>query len=393
MSDTQQLDSAVKAPRTIPRADHVGSLLRPERLKEAVEALYEPGHTSMFAEERDKDLTALRELEDECIRAAVQKQIDAGLDVVTDGEFRRKIFLNSFYDAVEGLAPASSPIPYPKTNPDDEEVFHPGVSEVVDRVRRIDNPALHETRFTTSITDWPVKVGFPAGSYWAGPFGYLEGKADRVYRDREEFSEHLLGIQQELIDEVIEAGVQYLQLDFPPYVVVCDPNWAAQLREQGWDLDTMVAGCVDADRRVLERVPETVTTGLHICRGNYKSRWIWQGSLEPVAEQIFQLPYDRFLIEWEDVEREGDYSPLRFVPEGPIVAMGIVSSKNPRVESEDELLREIEQASKYIEVDRLALAPQCGFASDAEGNRLSEDDQWRKLETISRVADRVWGRS
>jgi 5-methyltetrahydropteroyltriglutamate--homocysteine methyltransferase len=112
-----------------------------------------------------------------------------------------------------------------------------------------------------------------------------------------------------------------------------------------------------------------------------------------VAEQIFQLPYDRFLIEWEDVEREGDYSPLRFVPEGPIVAMGIVSSKNPRVESEDELLREIEQASKYIEVDRLALAPQCGFASDAEGNRLSEDDQWRKLETISRVADRVWGRS
>jgi 5-methyltetrahydropteroyltriglutamate--homocysteine methyltransferase len=393
MSQTEVRDAPVHGARRVARADHVGSLLRPERLRRAVDALYEPGHTSMFAEERAKDLTELHRIEDECIAEAVRRQVDAGLDVVTDGEFRRKIFLNSFYDAVEGLAPASAPIPYPKNDPDDEELFHPGVSEIVDRVRLIDNPAAREVRFTTSITDRPVKVTFPAGSYWAGPFGYLEGKADRVYRDQEEFAEHLLGIQQELIRGVLDAGARSLQLDFPPYVVVCDANWAGQLREQGWDLDEMVDRCLDADRRVLEAVPDGIVTGLHICRGNYRSRWIWQGSLDPLAERIFQLPYDRFLIEWEDTEREGDYSSLRFVPDGPIVVMGIVSSKKARVETEDELLHHLEDAARYIDIDRLALAPQCGFASDAAGNVLTEDDQWRKLETIARVADRVWGRS
>jgi methionine synthase II (cobalamin-independent) len=161
----------------------------------------------------------------------------------------------------------------------------------------------------------------------------------------------------------------------------------------GEDERSLLSKALAADNAVLEGLPAGVTSGLHLCRGNFRSRWWAQGSLEPVAERMFgELGYDRLLVEWEDTERQGDYSPLRFVPEdGPIVVMGVVSSKLPELESDDEILRRMEAAARYLDISRLAISPQCGFASVWYGNELSEDDQWRKLELVTRTANKIWG--
>ena len=159
--------------------------------------------------------------------------------------------------------------------------------------------------------------------------------------------------------------------------------------DPAWFLDRMI----EADRKVIEGIPDGVTTALHLCRGNHKSKWIYNGPMDSYAERMFnELPYDVFLMEWEDTTREGDYSALRHVPKGPIVAMGVMSTKKPRVESVDELVRAIEEASAFLDVDHLALAPQCGFASTYVGNEVTEDVQWRKLETLVAAAEKIWPR-
>lgn len=389
----QAHEGSQRTPRQVIRADNVGSLLKPDSLKAAIADVYEPGHTSILAEERQKDLSELHAVEDELIRDVVQRQIDAGLDVVTDGEFRRVLFLNSLYDAVEGLSPPTAPVSYPKRYQDDEEVTWDGAPEVTGRLKRVDNPALREAQFLRSVTDFPAKVTFPAGSFWAGPFGFLDGKTSKVYRDREEFVTHIHELQRGLMADVIAAGVDNIQLDWPPYVIAVDDSWADRLNGWGIDRDDMIERSLEADRRILADVPDHVTTGLHLCRGNHKSRWIWQGSLEPVAEQLFQLPYDRFLIEWDDTNRQGDFSILRFVPKGgPIVVMGLLSSKDPRVESEDVMMRRMDEAAKYLDMDQLAISTQCGFSSTADGNRVPFEAQWQKLETVGSIAERIWGR-
>jgi 5-methyltetrahydropteroyltriglutamate--homocysteine methyltransferase len=161
----------------------------------------------------------------------------------------------------------------------------------------------------------------------------------------------------------------------------------------GEDAESLLGKALAADNAVLEGLPAGVTTGLHLCRGNFRSRWWAQGSLEPVAERMFgELRYDRLLVEWEDTEREGDYSALRFVPaDGPIVVMGVVSSKLPALESDEEILRRMDEAARYLDIGRLAISPQCGFASVWYGNELTEDDQWRKLELVTRTANKIWG--
>ena len=160
------------------------------------------------------------------------------------------------------------------------------------------------------------------------------------------------------------------------------------------DFDAMFAKAIEADNAVLEDIPADITTALHVCRGNYRSRWWASGSLEPVAERMFgELRFDRFLVEWEDTDREGDYSPLRFVPPGPIVVIGLVSTKVGTLESEDEILARLDEAASHLDLGQLAVSPQCGFASVWHGNEITEDQQWRKLELVARVADRAWGRA
>ena len=173
-------------------------------------------------------------------------------------------------------------------------------------------------------------------------------------------------------------------------MLLIDDNARQSLQDAGVDTDALLERCLWADRYVRDHLPDDVTYGLHLCRGNNRSSWMFEGPLDPVAEGFFDLPYDAFLLEWDDTERDGGFSCLRHVPEGKRVVVGAVSSKRPELEDEDQLVARLHQAAEHVPLDRLAISPQCGFASSYEGNLLSEDDQWRKLELVGRVADRVW---
>ena len=371
------------------RAEVVGSLLRPPQLRRAVEAFYSPGHSAVLGEERARDRTALTALEDEAIREVVRRQIECGLDVVTDGEFRRWMFLNSFYDAVEGF------------RTDNVVTFHDdqgrpaelAVHEIVDRLRPVDSPAAREAAFMASTTRQPFKVTFPAASIFGHPFTFKRGITDRGYADLGAFVAHAIEIERALAAEAVAAGAGYIQFDFPLYPYLVDPVWAARFREQGHDPAALLEAALAADTAVLEGIPGHVTTALHICRGNYRSSWMCEGSLEPVAEAVFGLPYDSFLVEWDDMGRDGGFEPVRFLRPGSVMVMGLVSSKVRELEPEDELMRRMELAARIAGgIERLAISPQCGFASVMVGNDTDADAQWRKLELVGRVADRLWPR-
>jgi 5-methyltetrahydropteroyltriglutamate--homocysteine methyltransferase len=381
----------VRVPRHPARAEVVGSLLRPPRLLEAAAELYEPGHTAVFAQERAKDRSALDAIVEQEVRAAVARQADLGLDVVTDGEFGRLAFTNSFYDAIEGIEP--SPVPVRFRNATGEKVVFAGVPRITGRLRKVDSPPAREAAFLRAITDRPFKVTLPAAS-WFLPTAFFESEGP--YASHDELLQDTLTIQRELIADAIAAGARYVQLDFPSYVQLIDDGARDHaIVRQGLDPEEFLDRAIELDRRVIEGFPDDVRFGLHICRGNHRSMWIYQGSLEPVAERIFnELPYDVFLVEWDDPERAGDYGALRHVPRGgPVVVLGIVSSKQPHVETRDQLMAEIERATRHVDVAQLAISPQCGFASTSEGNELSSEAQWAKLEAVARAADEVWGRA
>jgi 5-methyltetrahydropteroyltriglutamate--homocysteine methyltransferase len=384
----EKLTSSRK-PRVPARAEQIGSLLRPQRLKDAIEAFYEPGHSAMLDEERAKDVSELRAVEDELIRDAVRKQLDIGLDVVSDGEFRRYMFTSSFYDCVSGLAPGTGQVPF--TGEDGTVVYYTGVPVVKDRLAQIDNPARRESAFLHGLTDHPFKVTFPAASMFWYPHAYVAGITDAAYPSQQEMVDDVIEILQDQVAQAVEAGAPYVQFDWTIYPMLADPASVAFLEEQGIDPDEFLDRLIDADRRVIENVPAGVRTGLHLCRGNHKSRWIFTGPLDPYAERLFNdLPYDAFLIEWEDTERTGDFSALRYVPKGPTVVLGIMSSKKPRIETVDELVRGVDAAANLLDVGQLALSPQCGFASTYHGNEVTEDVQWRKLEVLVEAAAKIW---
>ena len=374
-----------------PRADHVGSLLRPAELYAEIERVYAPQHTALLAEEREQDLSRLRELEDANIRSAVERQLDIGLEVVTDGEFRRFMFTGSFYDSVDGLQVGGDGVPF--FDADGNELRYQGLPIVNSRLRKIDSPAVHETEFLRSITDARFKVTFPCGSFFELPFVYKNGVTENVYETHEELVGHMMSIQREQIDEAVAAGLKYVQLDYPLYPMLLDEQYLDIFAAMdGSTFDSLMDRCIAADRAIIEGLPDDVTRAIHLCRGNWKSRHMVSGSLEPVAERFFtELPYDAFFIEWEDISREGGYEALRQVPKGPIVYLGIVNTKVPEVESADSLVRKIESATQYIDVSQLAISPQCGFASTMHGNELDEDAQWRKLEEMVKAAETVWG--
>ena len=385
-------EDTARRPRQPARAETVGSLLRPPALRQAIDEVYDAGHTALLSQEREKDLSRLRHIEDESIVDAVQRQIAAGLDVVTDGEFRRYMFTNSFYDAVEGLEPSPTAITFVDDRGD--RIQYAGPPVVRERLRKIDNPAAREVAYLRSITDYPFKVTFPAASWFTFPFWWRPGITDRDYDSPEELLDHVLTIERELVAESIAAGARYVQFDFPVYPFLIDDRWRSRLRLAGADPETLLDQALAADRAVLDGIQDSVTRALHVCRGNYRSHWLASGSIEPIAERLFnELPYDRFLVEWEDVGREGGFEPLRHVPPGPTVVMGIVSTKKPEVESENDLLRRMDEVGRHLDLGQLAISPQCGFASVLEGNAIDEDTQWRKLELVGRVADRLWGRS
>jgi 5-methyltetrahydropteroyltriglutamate--homocysteine methyltransferase len=374
--------------KLIPRAEQVGSLKRSQRLITANEAIYAPGHVAIEAVERERGLDELYAIAAEETRRVVQRQLDLGLDVVSDGEFRRYMFLNSFFDGITGF---SSEVSKAKFKAQDGSVIEWNMQYVVDRLQQVDSPAQREAAFMSSVTDRLYKVTFPAASFLALPYNYKQEVNGHAYGSHRELIEHVVAIEKGMIADAVAAGCRYVQLDFPVYPFLCDPDWRARMERHGYRWQDTLELALWADREVIADLPSHVRTGMHVCRGNNQGRYVAEGALDAVAEALFSLPYDSFLIEWEDKARMGDYSALKHVPAGDsVVVLGIVSSKVATLETQRGLLDELDRAAKYLDPARLAISPQCGFASTLKGNLVTEDDQWRKLGLVAETARSFW---
>jgi 5-methyltetrahydropteroyltriglutamate--homocysteine methyltransferase len=381
------------------RADHIGSLQRPRALLDEIHRIYESGHTALLAEERAKDLTRLHELEDDAIRRVVAKQEGLGLEVVTDGEFRRLMYFNSFFDAVDGLSPSQGTLEF--RGDDGSVVEHEGPVSITGRVTKIDSPAAREAAFVGGLTDRVVKVSFPTASFLVGNAALGSGFAG--YDSPEEAAASLVAVLRSLVDDAVAAGATYVQFDVSGYMMLSGSPLGQLVRAKGIDLHALLERMLEADRRVVEGLPDHVITCLHQCRGNYASRYLTpHDHLGELGETFFALPYDRFTLEWDGhVERTvADYAALERVPRGgPTVVLGVVSTRHSELESSDDILATVERAAKHIPLEQLAISPQCGFASALtasddgrpDGNLIDEDAQWRKLELLVASARRIWG--
>ncbi|MDE2899801.1 MAG: 5-methyltetrahydropteroyltriglutamate--homocysteine S-methyltransferase [Chloroflexota bacterium] len=360
------------------RTDHVGSLVRPERLLVAREA-FKAGRLP---------LEELRAVEDECILDAFQRQKDIGIEVITDGEFRRQSYTTDQYDAIEGFAAE-----YPKfesTRPDGVTVMvQRHTKPVVGKLRQLRRLTGHESTFLLAHAPGQFKVTMPTPLRNPGE----QPSIPPPYTSFAEINADITGIFRDEMLALADEGVTYLQLDKVPTRFMHEDMRKA-MRAQGVDPDEAFAeevalenSCYDAVRR------EGLTLAMHFCRGN---RTWWQGgsgAYDAIAEQAFAgLHADRFLLEY-DTERAGGFEPLRFVPKDKSVHLGLVSTKNGELEDQDALLHRIDEAARFIDVDQLGIGPQCGFhsASERDGANMTEDQQWRKLELIVDTASKVWG--
>jgi 5-methyltetrahydropteroyltriglutamate--homocysteine methyltransferase len=359
------------------RADQVGSLLRPPELLRA-RAARAVGR--LGSEE-------LHTIEDRAISDALELQRQVGLDVFTDGEFRRGGWMTDVADAVEGFVPEKVQIRWRGPGGGTEGSL---ANVVGARLRQLHRLTAHESAFLKAQAPGPVKMTVPSPSVFT-PLSFKPGLTDQFYATRADLLGDLAAIIRKELLALADEGVPYIQLDAPQYGNYIDPELREGLRQARVDPDRAFDEAIAADNACLAGVKrEGVTLALHICRGNHTSRWFAEGGYDPVAEKLFgSLQVDRFLLEY-DSERAGGFEPLRFVPKGKTVVLGLVTTKEARIESQEELLRRIEQASRYLPLENLALSPQCGFASAAAGNRLSPDDQRRKLELVAALARQVW---
>jgi len=358
------------------RADHVGSLLRTRSLKDAFRA-HQHG---------DLDDAGLRAAQDDAIRGIVKLQEDVGLHSITDGEFRRAWYYGHFIDAVEGLRPEAASFDF-RDATGDRMKFTGTQNE--GRLRRTRSISGQEYDFLRSVTSETPKITMPSPStmhFWRGPQSIDES----TYATLDAFFDDLAEIYRAEITELADRGARYIQMDEVAFAMMCDPDVRAAVTERGEDTDDLMQTYIDATNAALRDRPGEMTAAFHVCRGNYKGHWLATGGYEPVAEAVFGgLDVDAFFLEF-DSERAGGFEPLRFVPDDVHVVLGLVSSKSPELEDVDDLLRRVEEASTFVPVDRLGISPQCGFASTAGGNPVTEDDERRKLALVVEAADRVW---
>jgi 5-methyltetrahydropteroyltriglutamate--homocysteine methyltransferase len=358
------------------RADHVGSLLRPRALKDAYRA-HAAGRLDAAGFERALDAA---------VGEAIRRQEAAGLGVVTDGELRRRSWFAGFVDAVEGLVHRDTRFAFLEDGVASLSVPVPHAAGPIRRVRGI---ATHEFAFARSVATRPVKVTLPAPSvihFFRGPEGTDRG----AYADEGAYWRDLLAVYRAEVEALGRLGCRYLQLDEVPVALLCDARVQARVADWGWDWRALLARYVGALDAAVATRPAGMTVGVHLCRGNFRGHWIGSGGYEPVAEVLFgQAPADVFLLEY-DSERAGDFRPLRFVPAGKGVVLGLVTTKSAALEDETVLRRRIDEAARFVPLDRLALSPQCGFGTTVGGAPMSEDEQWRKLELVARVAAAVW---
>jgi 5-methyltetrahydropteroyltriglutamate--homocysteine methyltransferase len=360
------------------RAEQVGSLLRP---RELLEARARFGQGRLPEEE-------LRAIEDRAIAGALRRQREIGLDVLSDGEMRRGAWLTVLADAVEGFTDGHLLLDWKGPGAAVEQT----AARIANaRLRKTRPLTAHEAPFLLASAGGPFKITLPAPSNFMFA-SYQKGVTDRVYPDRAAFGLDLARIVGDEIQWLVSQGVGYVQLDAPYYSHYLDSSQRERWRQEGIDPDASLDEAMAADNAALRGTTrDRFTAALHVCRGNNRSRWYMEGAYDAVAEKLFgTLEVDTFLLEYDD-DRSGGFEPLRLIPPGKAAVLGLITSKRPDLEPAAGVRKRIDEAARYMPLERLAISPQCGFASIAPGNLLTADDQWRKLELVVDVARAVWG--
>lgn len=363
------------------KADHVGSFLRPERLQTA-RAQFAEG--KLAAEE-------LRGIEDDCIREVVKRQEDVGLKGITDGEFRRTFFHVDFLEKLDGVDVTYGEFKTHFRKDDGSEVgFAPPTMHVNETIAHSQSIQGADFDFLKSVVTQTPKVSIPAPSML-----HFRGGRDAisasVYPDLEVFYDDLTAAYRAEIKDLADRGCRYLQMDDTNLAYLCDPEIRERTAKRGDDPDDLTRLYCRLVNDAIRDRPSDMVISVHLCRGNFKSAWVASGGYEPVAEILFnEMAIDGFFLEYDD-ERSGDFAPLRHMPKGKTVVLGLMSSKSAAVEPADLVKKRIDEAARFVDLDQCALSHQCGFSSTAHGNDLTDDDQWRKLERCVEVANAVWG--
>jgi 5-methyltetrahydropteroyltriglutamate--homocysteine methyltransferase len=359
------------------RADHVGSLLRPAAVHAA------------RAKAAAGELTPaeLRSVEDDAIAAGVARLEATGMQSITDGEYRRAWFHLDFLEQLDGVRVTGNIA----SSSDSATTVHmtPPKLSVVGPLRHVRDIQAADFAYLASITTRTPKVSIPSPTmvHFRGGRAAIDIEA---YPDLDLFFDDLAACYRAEIAALYAAGCRYLQLDDTNLAYLCDPAMRQDVVDRGDDPNALPHAYAQLINSALSERPSDLTVAIHLCRGNYRSTWFAEGGYDPVADVLFnELDVDAYFLEYDD-ERSGDFAPLRHVPAGKVVVLGLMTSKRPALESYDELAERVEQAAAYVPMQQLCISPQCGFASTVEGNDLTEDDQWAKLTHLVSVADRIW---
>ena len=361
------------------RTEGIGSLLRPPELLDARRR--HAAGTCAHAE--------LKRIEDRAVSDAIRLQEDVGIGVVSDGELRRRGWMSHFFESVEGFEHGAGPgLPWRGVDGELPPELRGGMRPVVvGRLRSRHSACAEEWTYLRGHTERPAKVTLVSAEMAAAM--YEPERSSGAYPTREEYFADVVELLRREVAEVVRLGCTYVQLDAPQYGALLDPGTREVFRARGADPDAMIDAGIAMDNAIIAGFPG-VTFALHVCRGNNQSRYYAEGDYHPLARLFERSDFDRLLLEYDDA-RSGGFEPLAAVPADRTVVLGLVTTKRPGLESPDELARRIEEASRYVPLERLALSPQCGFASMMEGNAISVDDQRRKLELVVSVARSVWG--
>ncbi|HEV3042007.1 MAG TPA: methionine synthase [Candidatus Angelobacter sp.] len=360
------------------RAEHIGSFIRPSELLEA---------------RRDPSTDALRlqSLENTHIQRILKKQQELGFEVFTDGELRRSNFMSDFTDAVEGFDLDDDTARAWKSGQGQASGVSRVAGIVTAKLRQVRPLTGHELPYLKAHSPGAIKMTLPSATQFPA-ISFKRGITDRIYRDHLELLWDIVEIMKTDLSKLSAEGVNYIQIDAPRYSYYMDPKWREWIRtEMQIDPDVLLDESIRADNACFNAARRPgLTLAIHLCRGNNRSHWYAEGGYDAIAEKLFgTLAVDRFLLEYDD-ERSGTFEPLRFVPRGKIVVLGLISSKLPKLEDANQVIERINEAARHVPLENLALSPQCGFASTMEGNLLTEEDQWAKLQLVVNTARRVW---
>jgi 5-methyltetrahydropteroyltriglutamate--homocysteine methyltransferase len=355
------------------RADQVGSFLRTREV--------------LDARARDAAPAELKALEDAAILDVLQRQKDLGFKIFSDGEIRRATFMSDFNDAVEGVESGDAVA----RQWSGQTAGNLGVA--TGKIKAKKRMTAHEMEFMRAHSPGDIKMTLPSANQFPAIL-YKKGISDSTYASHSDLLWDCVPIVAAEVKALAAEGAKYIQIDAPRYSYYIDPKWRDYVRnEMGMDPDAALDDAIKADNMALEALAgrDDIVSCIHLCRGNNRSQWYASGGYDPIAEKLFnELKVDAFSLEYED-ERSGSFEPLRFVPKGKTVILGLISTKLPAMEDPDMLVRRIEEAALYVDLDDLTISPQCGFASMAEGNLISHEEQWAKLKLVADTAVRVWG--